>query len=239
MPLSKGKKRLVGILLLIYAGVVIWFIVETATRDKPDYREAIIVQLMEDSRRYAQEHGVEPLSRSAAEAVYKDHYAPKGSIIAVNYTIVIQMLNFIVFLVAVYAFGWRPLVEFLDERRSRIREDIGSARKARDEAEGDRQQAGATLREARQRRMALRERAAREAGQDKQAILEKAHEDAERLLKDARERLEAEIEAARDALRREVGDLAVQVAQKLLERELQQSDHEKLVADAIAQLEES
>jgi len=163
--------------------------------------------------------------------------AEKGQIIGLNYTMVMQMLNFAVFLLAVYLLGWQPMIEFLDQRRARVRGDIESARKAREAAEADRQAAVAALREARRNRAQLRERAAREAEQDRRAILEKAQHDAERLLAETRERLAGETEAARDALRREVGDLAVRVAGKVLERELRKQDHERLVAEAIAELE--
>jgi len=209
-------------------------IYEQHLKDRVD--PAWVEMALEESARLPRPE-VKALTEADGRDVYDAYVAEKGQIIGLNYTMVMQMLNFAVFLLAVYLLGWQPMIEFLDQRRARVRDDIESARKAREAAEADRREAVAALREARQRRAHLRERAAHEAEQDRRAILEKAQHDAERLLAETRERLAAEAEAARVALQREVGDLAVRVAGRVLERELRKEDHERLVAEAIAELE--
>jgi F-type H+-transporting ATPase subunit b len=56
---------------------------------------------------------------------------------------------------------------------------------------------------------------------------------------DTKAQLDAEIRRAREELRREVSDLAVAVAEKLVRRTLHEDDHRRLVTEAIAGMKTS
>ena len=51
--------------------------------------------------------------------------------------------------------------------------------------------------------------------------------------------MRSEVRRARDELRREVSDLAIAVAEKLVRRSLREDDHRRIVADAIAGMKTS
>ena len=236
MPISKGKKRLATVVLVIYLAFIAAFIVKTRTFEAPENRAIHVRALIAASQKHAGK-GEAPLNEKTAGEVYDRHVSEKGNIIGVNYTMVMQMLNFAVFLMAFYVFLWDPMVNVLDARRAKVRENIESADEARREAQDEKKEAARTIQEARRDRMELRELAQHEADEDRQEIVAEAHRQAERLMKETQRRIEAEADEARGVLRREIGDMAVEVARRLLQRELTEQDHDRLVDELIAELE--
>jgi F0F1-type ATP synthase membrane subunit b/b' len=58
-------------------------------------------------------------------------------------------------------------------------------------------------------------------------------------VEDTKAQLDGEIRRAREELRREVSDLSVAIAEKLVRRTLREDDHRRLVAEAIAGMKTS
>jgi F-type H+-transporting ATPase subunit b len=56
------------------------------------------------------------------------------------------------------------------------------------------------------------------------------------MLETAKTQMEADVRRAREELRREVSDLAVAVAEKLIRKSLRDEDHRRIVDDAIANI---
>ena len=56
------------------------------------------------------------------------------------------------------------------------------------------------------------------------------------MIESAKAQLDADVRRARDELRREVGDLAVGIAEKLIRKSLRDEDHRRIVDDAIASI---
>ena len=69
--------------------------------------------------------------------------------------------------------------------------------------------------------------------------METAQAQARKLVDDTKAQLDAEIRRAREELRREVSDLAVAVAEKLVRRSLREDDHRRIVSEAIAAMKTS
>lgn len=64
-------------------------------------------------------------------------------------------------------------------------------------------------------------------------ILAQARKDSGDMLEHAAAQIEQDKKRARNQLRGEISDLAVEVAQKVVERDLNQSDHDRLISDFI------
>jgi F-type H+-transporting ATPase subunit b len=66
--------------------------------------------------------------------------------------------------------------------------------------------------------------------------VENARREAQQLVDAAKAQTEADIRRAREELRREVSDLAVAVAEKLIRKSLHDEDHRRIVDDTIARI---
>src|SRR2546428_536289 len=68
--------------------------------------------------------------------------------------------------------------------------------------------------------------------------VEAARVEAQRLVEGARAQLESDVRRARDELRRQVGELATAIAEKLIRKSLRDEDHRRIVAEAVHALDE-
>ena len=154
----------------------------------------------------------------------------KGEPIGINATAAFVVLNFLILVVVLHGLLWDPLMKVLDERARRVQEDLNSARLERQRAEELRQRYENALAQAHTEAEDIKFRKLKEAAAEGEKIIAKAREDARRLLDDTKKQVEAEFVEARRRLQREAAQLAVSIARKILEREVDEKKHHDLVA---------
>ena len=154
-------------------------------------------------------------------------------------TIIWTVITFLLVLFVLKKWAWPPILSALDEREERIRSAIDDSEKARQEAE-------AVLSEHRSKLAAAEDEArqiiaeAREVGEKaRNDIVEQAREEAQRAIDQARTRIEAEKRTAIAELRREMAELAVHAAGRLIDANLDDEKNRGLVDDLISKIPES
>ncbi|MBI2619379.1 MAG: F0F1 ATP synthase subunit B [Ignavibacteriales bacterium] len=143
---------------------------------------------------------------------------------------------FILLVVVLGKFAWKPILQSLREREEKIRDSLEQAERARAEA--------AELLRQNERNMARAEeefqkivREARVLGDKmKEEIVTKAHQQAQRELQNTKQEIRRDIEAAKQQLRSEVADLAVKAAEKILDETLDAGRQKKLIESTLKQL---
>lgn len=151
-------------------------------------------------------------------------------------TLIIQMIGFAVlfFVLRKYVFG--IIAQAIEDRKRDIRDRMAGL--DADRAELDRLHAEARRRldeieaEAREKMQAAVDQANAERGR----ILEQTQQDADRELEKARNTIRREKEIAVAELRAQVGDLAVEIAGRILNSTLDATEHRKVVDEFIAQM---
>jgi len=146
------------------------------------------------------------------------------------------LIVFLLLLVVLGKFAWKPLLKALHEREEHLDHTLQETERARQEAE---------------RLLAEHHKQMAQAADQVRALLDEARRDAESTANDIIRKAQAEAEAARHRAEREIGnardqalveiwskaaDLAVQVAGRVLPRELSDADHKRLVAMATSEL---
>jgi F-type H+-transporting ATPase subunit b len=159
-----------------------------------------------------------------------------GGLISLDKSLIIQIVNFLLLLVLLRKFLYRPFLAKMEERTRAIKASLDEAQAARAEAAKQQEENAERLRAAHAEAAAIRTRALQEAAEEQRKLVETARAESQRLVESAKAQLEAETRKAREDLRREVGDLAVAVAEKLLKRSLRDDDHRRIVADAVAHI---
>lgn len=163
-----------------------------------------------------------------------------GSLIQPKFgTVFWTLLTFVLLVALLGRFAWKPLLGALEERETSIRESIDQARKDRQEAEALLQQHHGLLDEARRERAEAVSAGRRDAESLKAEILEEAKKQREQLLAQTQAQVDAGMRQARAELRGVAADLAIQVAEKLLVKNLDDSTQRKLVEDYLTDLEGS
>ena len=162
-----------------------------------------------------------------------------GGLINLDKSLIVQLVNFIILLIILQRFLYKPLLAKMEERTAAIKRSLDEAQAARADAVRQQEENATQLRAAYAEAASIRDQALREAEEAGRKQLEAAQAQARKLVEDTKAQLDGEIRKARDDLRRETTDLALAVAEKLVRRTLRDEDHRKIVADAIAGLKTS
>ncbi|RCK71890.1 MAG: ATP synthase F0 sector subunit b [Ignavibacteriae bacterium] len=139
------------------------------------------------------------------------------------------IITFLVLLVLLKKFAWKPLLDALEKREERIRSSIERAEKSAQEAEQLVLENRKKIEQA-EIKSAQILREARELGEKiKSEIIDRAHHQARHMLDQAKAEIEREKEAALLRLRSEVADLAILAAKKVVGDSLNEDLHRKLI----------
>jgi F-type H+-transporting ATPase subunit b len=159
-----------------------------------------------------------------------------GGFINLDKSLLIQAVNFGLLLLVLTKLLYRPLLGKMEERSQAIRKSLEEAQAARAEAQREREEHTAKIQAAYTEAQAIRAAALKEAAEEQRRLMEAARAEAARLVDSAKAELEQDVRRAAQALRQEVSDLAISVAERLIQRSLRDDDHRRIVEDAITRL---
>ncbi len=153
-----------------------------------------------------------------------------------NATLIGQSITFLVFVWFCMKYIWPPLMRALEERRKNIADGLAAAERGRHEQELAAKRAAEVIHEAKQQAADIIARAERRAAEIVEEAKAEARAEGERILAAARGEIEQELNRAREELRRQVAALAVAGAERILEREVDERAHAKLLDELVAEL---
>ena len=165
-----------------------------------------------------------------------EHGEGGGGLISVDKSLIVQMVNFLFLLVILYRLLYKPLLAKMEERTGAIKRSLEAAEAARAEAARQQEENAARLRAAYTEAQAIRAAALKEAGEEQRKLVEAARREAQQLVESAKAQMDSDVRRAREELRREVSDLAIAVAEKLVRKSLHDEDHRRIVDDTIARI---
>jgi F-type H+-transporting ATPase subunit b len=143
----------------------------------------------------------------------------------------------IAFLLVVGFIGWKvvpPLNRMLTERQEQIRSELEAADKAKSDAEEADAERRTVLEEARAHAREIVAQATDQAERTVAAAEGRAQESADRILQAAEADVQVARQAAVDEVSTRVGTIVIGAAERVLGREINASDHQDLIDDAIA-----
>jgi len=160
----------------------------------------------------------------------------QGGIINLNMTLLVQMVNFLILIVLLQRFLYKPLTQFLATRADGIKRSLEEAKAAREAAAKAQQEYEARIAATRREAAALRESAVREVEEERQRLLKVSRDEAARLLTEAKAQIEQEVKRAKAELRAEVVGLSLGVAERLIGRSLTTDDDRRLAEQVVQEI---
>lgn len=154
----------------------------------------------------------------------------------INLTLIVQMLVFIVLIWFTMKFVWPMILSAMEERSRKIAQGLAAAEKGEQELAQARDRADAIVREARERANQIIDQAQHRANDLVEQAKGTATAEGQRLVAAAQQQIELEASRARETLRREVAQIAVTAASKLLEREIDPRAHADLINKLATQI---
>lgn len=178
------------------------------------------------------------LGALAAVPALASEGAPPGGVFAGDFGNVLWTLVIFGLVVLVLGrFAWKPILHGLQQREQFIRGSLEEARKDREDAEARLREYTEKLTAARAEATAIVEEARRDADAVRHRIEEEANAEAGRTVERARREIDLATEAAKKELYQVSARLAVDIAGKLLAREVTSVDHERLIRESLDEIE--
>ena len=151
----------------------------------------------------------------------------------VPWTLIAQLLNLFLQMFLIKKFLFKPIRNVLQKRKELADAQIEEATKAKDEALAMKSEYEKNLSEAREKAGDILATAQKSATKQSEDILREANEQAVAIKAKAEKDIAQEKRKAVNEIKDEIGDMALEIAGKVIERELSAKDHEKLIDEFI------
>ncbi len=160
------------------------------------------------------------------------------SIIGISTKIlVVEGATFLILLCVLGRFFFKPITKFLDERSEKIASSLNKIEKQKEEIDQLKNNYTNQIAEFNLDREKLIREAKQKGEEIKDEVLIKAKEEGKKLLEKAGEQIEIEKEKAIRELRKEVADLSVTIATKLIAASIDEKISHKIVNEVIEKLD--
>jgi F-type H+-transporting ATPase subunit b len=147
------------------------------------------------------------------------------------------IVTFLVLLGLLAKFAWKPLLQALESRQETIRKALDDADRAKQELERLQQESIRIIRSARVEADAIIASSRADGERVREEVKQKARVEAAQLVRNAERQIQLETERALQQIRHEAIDLSVMIASKLLQKNLTKEDNERLIQEALRQVE--
>ncbi len=149
-----------------------------------------------------------------------------------------QTVTFVIVLLILGKFVWRPIMNALKAREGSIEDALQAAEHAREEMEKLTADNEKLMAEARMERDQIIRDASAMASRIREDAKEEANEITDKMIKDARHTINLEKQAAINEIRNQVAEFSLQISEKILRKKLEdEKSQKKLIEDYLKDIE--
>jgi F-type H+-transporting ATPase subunit b len=162
------------------------------------------------------------------------------TLITVNgWTFLAQLCNLLIQIVIFKKFLLEPVHKVIAERKAKADSQIADAEKAREEAEAMKAEYEKNMADAKAEANGILSDAQKTATARSEAIVGEARSAAAQIKQKAEEDIALEKKKAINEVKDEIGGMAMEIASKVVEREIDQKDHQGLIDEFIKNVGEA
>ena len=144
-------------------------------------------------------------------------------------SLAIYLVNFLLVLLLLYLFAYKPILRLMDQRADRIRESLEAADTARQEAASSQDAIQEQITEARREGQRIMDQAREASERFRTEEMDKARQEAEAFVERAKDDIARERDTALQEVRASFGDLAITAAERVIRSSLDRQAHEELI----------
>ena len=149
---------------------------------------------------------------------------------------VIQLSSFIILLLVVFFFAYKPVKKILNKRADHIQEEIDKAEENHSLALQQNEEAKTLLADSKTRASEIIDAATKKGNEKYEEIVASAKRDVEEMRQAAQEDIERSKQEALQDIRNEMVNVALTASKEILKREVDSEDNTKLAEDFIDRL---
>ena len=160
-------------------------------------------------------------------------------VISINlWDIVVSLANLLILYLLIKKFLYNPVKKMLDNRQATIEGDYAKANEAKIQAEADKKAYEEKLSDAKSEADGVIQSAVSIARARENEILAEAKEKANAIIRKAEDDASLELKKAEESIKEEIVGVGTLLAEKILERELNEKDNKELINSFIAEIGE-
>ena len=144
-------------------------------------------------------------------------------------TLLAQIINFVILFGLLYLVAYKPIMRMFDERSRKVKESMEQTEYIKEQAAHAEEEVKKQLEAASKDGQEVIGRAVKTGEEIRQKSQQEARQEAESLIVRARLEIQRERDAAIDELRKEVADLTILAAGKVIDRSLDKEAHRQLI----------
>lgn len=153
----------------------------------------------------------------------------------IDLTFLGQIVVFVAMVTLMWKLLYGPLNSAMEARTKKIADGLAAAEAGKEAKALAEAEVAEQLKQARAKAQEIIASAEKRAAEVQEESANKARAEAQNIITAAREEIEAEVVRARQGLRSEVASVAMLAAERILDVELDDKRHAKLIEDAVAQ----
>lgn len=177
--------------------------------------------------------------QALAEAAEAGGHEPPGLFTGDIGNVLWTGLIFLLLLVVLGKFAWRPMLDALNRREQFIRDTLDNARKERSQAERALAEYRELIAKSKAEAQSILDQGRKDAETARQRLHAQAQSEAEQMIQRARQDISLTKQSALQELQNVAADLSVNVASKIIQRNLTPGDQQRLVEESLKQLVQS
>jgi F-type H+-transporting ATPase subunit b len=144
-------------------------------------------------------------------------------------TLLAQIAAFVILLVILYFFAYKPVLKMLDERARKIKESIDEVQKVKDQASQTEEEFKKKMESASKEGQEVISKAMRTGEEARKRAQEEAKQEAQALVEKARVEIQRERSETIGELRQEFADLTIVAAEKVIGKSLDKETHRQII----------
>jgi F-type H+-transporting ATPase subunit b len=145
-------------------------------------------------------------------------------------------ITFIVLLIILYKFAWKPILSTIDDRENKIRDSLERAEKAKQEAELLLEDYQKKIKEAETEVQDMIKKNQEITDKTRNEMISQAKLDAQKIMEKTKQEIENERDAAFLQLKKDVADLVITTSKHIIGDILDESKHKILIDKYIKQM---
>jgi F-type H+-transporting ATPase subunit b len=162
-----------------------------------------------------------------------------GGMINLNFTMVMQVINFGVLMYLLTKLLYKPVLDLLDKRAEKVKEDLDNAAAKDAEAQKVLDQYRDQLDEIRGEVHNMLAEARKDADSEKHKIINAAQAEARSIMDKAKADIESQVEKAHDTIKKTIAEVSIDIAEKVIEKSLSEKDNKEIVDQYLSRVEAS
>ena len=172
-------------------------------------------------------------------AIFAESSGGKNPLTAVTPGLYIwTIITFLLLFYVLAKFAWKPLLSMLQERESLIKKSLSDAETAREELQKINLESEAIITKARTEAQSILSDGKAAAEKIKDDTVAKAKKEASKIREEAKQQIKAEKDKAISDIKKEVVDLSLNVAEKLIKKNISEKDNASLIEESLEKIKQ-